>query len=253
MKTLASNNEILNDKTISSVEMTKVIDTQVKDVADLMNEVVTLIGASVEHANTSENELKEVVEVTNKMAVLSKDVEKILKDFKADFNSVKEETGTIESISSQTNLLALNASIEAARAGEAGKGFAVVADEIRNLSSGTKESSNSIMEALSHLEETSEKMMESITETVKLIQLNIDKMAYVNKSVTDITNDASTLGENIKIVDSAVKEVESSNKTLTENMNHVGEVMHIMTQSINEAEQTTKTMLSKYEVSAKSA
>lgn len=91
------------------------------------------------------------------------------------------------------------ASIEAARAGEAGKGFAVVADEIRNLSSGTKESSNSIMEALSHLEETSEKMMESITETVKLIQLNIDKMAYVNKSVTDITNDASTLGENIKI------------------------------------------------------
>ena len=105
MKTLASNNEILNDKTISSVEMTKVIDTQVKDVADLMNEVVTLIGASVEHANTSENELKEVVEVTNKMAVLSKDVEKILKDFKADFNSVKEETGTIESISSQTNLL----------------------------------------------------------------------------------------------------------------------------------------------------
>ena len=186
--------------------LTKVIDTQVKDVADLMNEVVTLIGASVEHANTSENELKEVVEVTNKMAVLSKDVEKILKDFKADFNSVKEETGTIESISSQTNLLALNASIEAARAGEAGKGFAVVADEIRNLSSGTKESSNSIMEALSHLEETSEKMMESITETVKLIQLNIDKMAYVNKSVTDITNDASTLGENIKIVDSAVKE-----------------------------------------------
>ena len=36
-------------------------------------------------------------------------------------------------------------------------------------------------------------------------------------------------------------------------MNHVGEVMHIMTQSINEAEQTTKTMLSKYELSAKSA
>lgn len=51
------------------------------------------------------------------------------------------------------------------------------------MSSGTKESSNSIMEALSHLEETSEKMMESITETVKLIQLNIDKMAYVNKEM----------------------------------------------------------------------
>lgn len=32
--------------------------------------------------------------------------------------------------------------------------------------------------------------------------------------MTKITNDAATLGENIKIVDSAVKEVETSNKTL---------------------------------------
>lgn len=253
MGTLAKNNGILNDKTVSSIEMTKVIDTQVKDVSDLMEEFSKLIEKSVEHADLSADELTEVVEITNRMSALSSKIETILETFKKEFENVKQETSTIEGITSQTNLLALNASIEAARAGEAGKGFAVVADQIRSLSSGTQDSSNSIMEALSHLEETSEKMMESITETVKLIQLNIDKMAYVNKSVTDITNDASTLGENIKIVDSAVKEVESSNKTLTENMNHVGEVMHIMTQSINEAEQTTKTMLSKYEVSAKSA
>ena len=51
----------------------------------------------------------------------------------------------------------------------------------------------------------------------------------------------------------AVKEVESSNRTLTENMNQVGEVMEVMTQSINGAELTTRTMLSKYEASAKSA
>ena len=105
------------------------------------------------------------------MATLSKEVEQILETFKQEFKRVKEETGTIEGISNQTNLLALNASIEAARAGEAGKGFAVVADEIRELSSGTKTSSSSIMEALSHLEATSEKMMESISETIELIQV----------------------------------------------------------------------------------
>lgn len=82
------------------------------------------------------------------MADLSKQVEQILEDFKKEFENVKEETSTIEGITSKTNLLALNASIEAARAGEAGKGFAVVANEIRNLSSGTQASSNSIMEAL---------------------------------------------------------------------------------------------------------
>ncbi|MBO5372324.1 MAG: methyl-accepting chemotaxis protein [Lachnospiraceae bacterium] len=253
MRELSGNNEVLNDKTMSSMEMTTVIDTQVKNVADLMEQVVELIGASVEHANTSSTELKEVVDTTNKMAKLSAGVEKILEEFKEEFNNVKEETSTIEGISSKTNLLALNASIEAARAGEAGRGFAVVADEIRDLSSGTQTSSTRIMEALAHLEDTSAKMLEAIAETIELIQVNMDKVAHVNRSVTDITNDATSLGENIKVVDSAVKEVENSNLILVDNMKQVCEVMEVMTGSISEAEETTKTMLSKYEESVKSA
>ena len=253
MRVLSDNNDVLNEKTVSSVDMTNVIDDQVRNVAGLMEQVVELINASVEHADTSAKDLVEVVDTTNKMSELSKEVENILADFKEEFNGVKDETSTIDGITSQTNLLALNASIEAARAGEAGKGFAVVADEIRNLSNGTKESSGSIMQALSRLEETSAKMMDSIAQTIELIQLNIEKVSNVNRSVTKITNDATTLGENIKIVDSAVKEVETSNKTLTDNMNQVGAVMNDMTESINKAELTTKTMLSKYESSAKSA
>lgn len=253
MGTLAKNNGILNDKTVSSIEMTKVIDTQVKDVSDLMEEFSKLIEKSVEHSDLSADELTEVVEITNRMSALSSKIETILETFKKEFENVKQETSTIEGITSQTNLLALNASIEAARAGEAGKGFAVVADQIRSLSSGTQDSSNSIMEALSHLEATSDEMLQSITETVELIQLNIEKVSTVNKSVSDITSDATSLGDNIKVVDSAVKQVENSNETLTANMNQVGEIMQIMTESINNAEQTTKTMLSKYEASAKSA
>lgn len=253
MRELSNNNEILNDKTMSSMEMTTVIDTQVKNVADLMDEVVDLIGASVEHANTSAEELVEVVDTTNKMAEISSEVEKILVEFKQEFENVKSETSTIEGITSKTNLLALNASIEAARAGEAGRGFAVVADEIRELSSGTQNSSSRIMTALAHLEETSGKMLESISETIKLIQVNIDKVAHVNTSVADITKDATALGENIKVVDSAVKEVENSNIILVDNMKQVCEVMEVMTKSIDGAEDTTKTMLSKYDESVKSA
>lgn len=253
MVQLADNNEVLSERTLSSIEMTTAIDNQVKNVAELMEQVVELINKSVEHANTSSEDLKEVVDTTNKMATLSAEVERILAEFKAEFENVKQETGTIEGISSKTNLLALNASIEAARAGEAGRGFAVVAEEIRELSSGTRTSSTRIMEALAHLEETSGRMMESIAETVDLIQVNIEKVSNVDKSVTDITNDAVTLGENIKVVDTAVKEVAVSNETLVVNMKQVGEVMEVMTGSINEAEETTKAMLSKYDESVKSA
>ena len=250
---LSDNNEVLSEKTLSSIEMTTVIDNQVKNVAELMEQVVELINASVEHANTSSEDLKEVVDTTNKMATLSAEVERILAEFKNEFENVKQETSTIEGISSKTNLLALNASIEAARAGEAGRGFAVVAEEIRELSTGTRTSSTRIMEALARLEETSGRMMESISETVGLVQVNIEKVSNVDKSVTDITNDAVALGENIKVVDSAVKEVAASNETLVVNMKQVGEVMEVMTESINEAEDTTKAMLSKYDESVKSA
>ena len=253
MGQLSQNNEILNEKTLSSMEMTTVIDTQVKNVAGLIERVVDTIGTSIKHANTSSEELDEVVETTNKMATLSADVETILAEFKKEFRNVKKETGTIEGISNKTNLLALNASIEAARAGEAGKGFAVVADEIRDLSIGTQTSSGRIMAALAHLEETSQKMMEAIEETVELIQVNMDKVSSVSKSVDEITEDATELGENIKVVEQAVKEVESSNQTLVANMKQVGSVMDVMTGNINDAEETTRTMLSKYEESANSA
>ena len=253
MAQLSENNEVLSERTLSSIEMTTVIENQVKNVAEMMDQVVTLINASVEHANTSSEDLKEVVDTTNKMEKLSAEVERILAEFKNEFENVKQETSIIEGISSKTNLLALNASIEAARAGEAGRGFAVVAEEIRDLSTGTRTSSTRIMEALANLEDTSGRMMESIAETVGLIQVNIEKVANVDKSVADITNDAATLGENIKVVDTAVKEVAASNETLVANMKQVGEVMEVMTESITEAEETTKAMLSKYDESVKSA
>lgn len=250
MRDLAEDNSVLNDKTMSSMEMTNVIDEKVGNVAELMEQVVTLIEGSVEHANISSAELVEVVETTNKMAELSAEVEKVLNEFKTEFDNVKEETGTIEGITNKTNLLALNASIEAARAGEAGKGFAVVADEIRELSSGTQTSSSRIMSALAHLEETSQRMMDAIAETVELIQLNMEKVSHVDRSVKDITNDATALGVNIKFVDAAVNEVETSNKTLADNMHQVCDLMEVMTERIDRAEVTTKEMLSKYDESA---
>lgn len=246
MEQLSENNKVLHEKTRSSLDMTNQISSQVQNVAGMVQEMVALVEESVSRSQTSSEQITDVVNSTNEMAQLSAEVEATLKEFKNEFEMVKVETGTIEKISGQTNLLALNASIEAARAGEAGKGFAVVADEIRDLSTGTKTSSTSIMNALANLEVTAERMTDSITKTLQLINSTLEKISLVDTSVAQIAADTTRLGDNVQVIDTAMQEVEASNLNMVNNMNQVTTVMDAMTASITEADDSTRIMRSKY-------
>ena len=251
MEALVDKGNMLSQRIDSSMDMTEDIEQQVANVAGLVEHIVEISEKSALHAQSSSEELDNMVKSTNVMAKLSSDVEGILKEFRNQFERVKQETSTIENISSQTNLLALNASIEAARAGEQGKGFAVVADEIRNLSMGTQNSSSSIMEELKSLENTSDKMTESITTILGLIAEMLETMQTVNSSVGMITDDSQKLGDEIQVVDTAMKRVENSNKNMVDNMKQVRDIMASMMDSVVDSETTTGSMMSKYEETAR--
>lgn len=250
MNELTDNNHMLQDRTTSSTQMTSDIRAQVENVVALISEMVSLVGKTESHSSVSAKDLQSLVSTATTMSELSTELENVLQNFQQEFGMVKQETGTIEKITNQTNLLALNASIEAARAGEAGKGFAVVADQIRTLSTETHASSGQIREALSRLDATSAKMTASIEETLKLIQITLEKVTHTGENVNQIASDSAQLGRHIQVVDNAIKEVESSNTQLVSNMKQVSNIVETITGCIAHSSQTSERMLSKYEETA---
>lgn len=78
--------------------------------------------------------------------------------------------GIITDIADETNLLALNASIEAARAGEQGKGFAVVASQIQKLAEQSNASAEQISEIIKSLLKNSEKMVEIMQDVNAVVE-----------------------------------------------------------------------------------
>lgn len=250
MNNLTNNNQELQNRTTSSLDMTTDINSQVEHVVSMIHEMVSLTDESIHHAQISSADLEGLVTTAGTMSKLSSEVEQVLTEFTSEFEKVKSETGTIDNISGQTNLLALNASIEAARAGEAGKGFAVVAEEIRTLSTETKASSKQIQDALMRLDEISGKMTKSIEETLKLIQLTLEKVTLTGENVNKITADSSQMGEHIQVIDNAIKEVETSNRQLVENMKYISEIVDTMTLCIHDSDDISQRMVSKYDESA---
>lgn len=140
---------------------------------------------------------------------LRKELLKSLEDSK-NVNNIQALVNDILSMTHQTNLLALNASIESARAGEAGRGFAVVADEIRNLSEDSKntvekiqEISNVIISSVNSLANSSEKLLEYISNEV---MADYDKFVKTSK---DYLSDADKIENMMVELNNGAKETMS--------------------------------------------
>ena len=210
-----------------------------------------------EQIDASANLLGDVINMFVRASYVNRKNENLVGELKGGITKAAEQieeatdkTKEIDGYSKRQQILALNASIEAARAGDQGKGFAVVAGQIQDLSMGTKTSSGRIRDALDHLEETSEKMTESITKTLEMIRMTREKLTQVQESVTSITDDSKKLGQNIGVIDGAMKEVEASNSDMVENMKQICDTMEVMTECINQSDEASRTMLSKYEESS---
>ena len=236
MNKLTDHNGQLQSRTASSQEMTGDINSQVQNVASMINDMVSLTAESGKHAKTSSVDLESLVQTAGTMADLSNEVEHILDAFKAEFETVKQETGTIDSISSQTNLLALNASIEAARAGEAGKGFAVVAEEIRKLaeqSAASAVSTRELIEGSIHDVEEGNKAVALVSETLDEVIKGINDIADTSKSLSENSQSQATAMEQAEQGVNQISEVVQSNSAMAQETSATSEELSAQAETLD--------------------
>lgn len=201
-----------------------------------VNEATLAIGANsnaIDAVVLSSDKVYKAIEENDTILTNMKGINgKIIKDSKALSESMVDLSGIVKSMNdivqgisktaSDTNLLALNASIEAARAGENGRGFSVVAQEIKKLSENTQQqlnfiqnfmvkiqegyenSNNSVqstINAISEMENCTEKMADSFTnskgyikeviESIHTISSNMEELNAVSEEINAATNEIS--------------------------------------------------------------
>lgn len=137
--------------------------------------------------------VRQTVSTIEQLSVDINNASGVISSVQQESQSISSVSEVISGIAEQTNLLALNAAIEAARAGEQGRGFAVVADEVRSLASKTQESTTSINEIITSLQNRSndavnvmQKSQEKVQETIKQANISGESLEKITASVKEI-------------------------------------------------------------------
>ena len=193
---IASSTEILEDlseKSNSLINMNKTNNTQLKEVAEIRDTVVS---------NT--DNMSDKIDILNGIS-----------------NNVDDIVGAVGGIAEQTNLLALNASIEAARAGEYGKGFAVVADEIRKLAEGTKEKLSEMQKFTEIIRSATKEVTESVVETRNSMEVMSEKIEQVNQTFEQGIGDLDTTVKGVMEISSMMQQINASSDEVNQAMNSV--------------------------------
>ena len=212
-KSVMDTSELVAQISSNITTLNQMIDSQVGAITQASAGIEQMIG-NIQSITTSVDkmagEFTELNAATVEGIEKNRIVNELLNSVLAQSKSLQDTNMVIANISSQTNLLSMNAMIESAHAGEAGKGFAVVAEEIRKLA------------------DTSATQSKSISENLKLIAQNIQKVvesADLSKASFEVVSDKSNnTSELVYSIKKATEEQSEGSKHLLETLSTMNNI-----------------------------
>jgi methyl-accepting chemotaxis protein len=205
-----------------------------------------------------QNTEKAMAEITKS----SENVDSIVLDIKNQMDQIGKIVNLISDIANQTNLLALNAAIEAARAGEAGRGFAVVASEVKSLAQESRQSAENISDMIRNLQEKSHKAAEAVSystenvikgnqtlsETIKVFDSNVESIKNISQKVTDMASISEEQAASVEQITANVNEVakilsgtlrqsldsSAATEEISSSLSQISHSMHSVTRDVEE-------------------